>query len=385
MVTTKTAGLGDNFYVNGYDLTGDLSSVDTISSPMSPIDVHSIGQYAYQRLGGLRDGALSFTSFFDATPAVATPGVPLTTVPVVSTYSYGVMVTVTGAVTSVKINGVESFAVASPAVPGSQQAVRNNTGALVNVTVTAGTVTAVIVNGFQVGSGAGVYPLQPGQLITLVYSVAPTWAWANGGSTYQLPAYGTIILGYSSAPTWNWFVLGQEHTALGNLPSADQICTYARGAALGNPACCMVAKETDYNPSRDASANLTVKVDWVANAFGLEWGYQLTPGLRTDIAVTTGPAYADVAGTAFGCQAYLQLVDLVGTNVDVSITHCATVGGTYTLLTDFGSLTAVGAVRNVVSNTTAVNQYLKVVTTGTFSFATFSVIFVRNQIAGQLF
>jgi hypothetical protein len=383
---TKTSGLGDNFYVNGFDLSGDLASIDTISSPLAANDVTAINQYAYNRIPGLRDGAMSFTSYFDATPPVSTPGVPASTVPVTSTYSYPIQVTINdGGVTHVFINSVDSLAVATPAVPNSQVPVRNTTGALVNVTVTGGTMSAVIVNGFTVGAGAGVYPVYPGQLITLVYTVAPTWAWANGGSTYALPAYGTISMTYSSAPTWNWFVLGQVQTALSGLSGNDQICSYIRGSALSNPAACMVAKQTDYDPTRDASANLTLKVDWVANAYGLEWGYQITPGLRTDITATTGPVYTDTAGTAYGAQAYLQLVELVGTNVDVSITHCTTSGGTYTTLMDFGSLTGVGAVRQTVSNTTTVNQYLKVVSSGTFSFATFCVVFVRNLQPGKAF
>jgi hypothetical protein len=384
MAGTKTAGLGDNFYCNGYDLSGDLSSVDTISSPMAPMDVTALNQYGHHRVNGLRDGAISFTTFFDAVTTVSNPGVPASTVPYVSTYSFQVSATLTGGTyTHVFINGVESYVPVAPAVPNTQVPVRNNTGAVLNVTISGGTMSQVLVNGFQVGTGAGVYPLMPGQLIVLVYSSAPTWSWANASSTYQIPAYGTISITYSSAPTWNWFALGQEHNALAGLSGNDQVCTYARGAAIGNPGACMVSKQTDYNPTRDASANLTVKCDWMANAYGLEWGIQLTQGLRVDTAALVGPAYTDVAGTAFGAQAYLQLVELVGTNVDVSITHCTTVGGSYTTLMDFGSVTGIGAVRQATAtNTTQVDQYLKVVTTGTFSYAAFSVVFVRNPIAG---
>jgi hypothetical protein len=123
-----------------------------------------------------------------------------------------------------------------------------------------------------------------------------------------------------------------------------------------------------------------------ANAFGLEWGKQLTNGLRVDNGPTTG-AFFDQGGTgtAFGAQAYLHIIELVGTNVDVTITHCATSGGSYTTLMDFGSQTAIGGYRQSVSNVTTVNEFLKVVTAGTFTQVVFALNFVLNPIAGVVF
>jgi len=62
---SKTSGLGDNFYVGGYDLSGDTAALDTISGSIAPIDVTAINQYAFQRIGGLRDGHIEWTSFFN--------------------------------------------------------------------------------------------------------------------------------------------------------------------------------------------------------------------------------------------------------------------------------------------------------------------------------
>ena len=383
----KQSGLGDQFYANGYDLSGDISSVDTISSPMTPLEVTTLGNFAHSRVGGLRDGMISFTSFFDVTSTVTTPSFPATATPVTSSYNFPVNVTVTGGtITSITINGVESYAPATPAVPANSFPVTNTTGAIVTVTISSGTMTSVVINGSKVGSGAGVYQMKPGDVIYMLYTVAPTWAWTLGAATYVLPPLGTIEFAFTStAPTWHWFAQGQEHNALAGLTGNDQVCTYMRGSAIGNPAACMVSKQTDYNPTRDNSANLTVKVDWQANAYGLEWGQQLTQGLRADITGTTGPVFDGGAGTAYGAQAYLQLVELVGTNVDVEIDHCTTSGGTYASLIDFGSQTAIGGWRAVVSNTTTVNRYLQVTTTGTFTLATFAVVFVRNMAAGKQF
>jgi hypothetical protein len=146
---------------------------------------------------------------------------------------------------------------------------------------------------------------------------------------------------------------------------------------LLNPTYCVNGKQINYDGTRDNTGNLTAKVEVQANAYGGEWGKQLTAGLRSDTTGTTG-AYVDDngAGSTFGAQAYLQLVELAGTSVDVKVQHCTTSGGTYSTLIDFGSLTAVGSAR--VAATGTVNRYLEVVTSGTFTLATFAVAFTRN-------
>jgi hypothetical protein len=282
-------------------------------------------QRAFQRLKGLRDGMMAFTTFMNVNfPAVTTPGVPATTVPVVSTFNYTVKVTITG-----------------------------------------GTMSNVVINGVSVGTGAG---------------------------TYILPAFGTITLTYTVAPTWNWFSLGTEHDILKTLPSADLICSYFQGvtfsvSSIGQPAASMVAKQTSYDPTRDNTGNLSFKVNAQANSFGLEWGVQLTSGLRVDNGPVTG-TFIDL-GTPnpqlFGCQAYLHLIELVGTNIDVTVTHATTSGGSYTTLLDFGSQTAIGAFRQATANNVNVNEFIKVVTAGTFTQAVFGVNFVRNPVAGVVF
>jgi hypothetical protein len=240
----KQSGLGDNFYVGGYDLSGDISSVDQLSGGPALLDVTPINAFANVRIGGLRSADWQFTSFFE---------------------------------------------------------------------------------------------------------------YASTGQ-------------------------GTEHNALSALPRADVIASYFRGTTLLSPAACLNGKQVSYDPTRDNTGNLTLKVEIQSNGYGMEWGKQLTPGLRTDTTASTGTAQDDNgAGTTFGAQAYLQLVSLTGTSVDVTITHSTASGGTYTTLVDFGSLTAVGSVRAVAAGT--VNRFLKVNTAGTFTSAIFAVTFVRNQAA----
>jgi hypothetical protein len=75
----KQSGLGDNFYVHGYDLSGDINSLGTISGGNAPFDVTGIDKSAYERIGGKRDGNIEFTSYFN--PATDRSHLRLSTLP----------------------------------------------------------------------------------------------------------------------------------------------------------------------------------------------------------------------------------------------------------------------------------------------------------------
>lgn len=172
---------------------------------------------------------------------------------------------------------------------------------------------------------------------------------------------------------------------LQTLPTADEIASYFRGTAIGNPAACCVAKQVGFDPTRGTDGSLTLKTSLQANGFGLEWGKQLTAGLRTDTTATAGTALDNAAGTSFGCQAYLQVTAFSGTSVDVILEH-STDNVSFSTLIDFGSQSAIGASRATVSNVTTVNRYTRASTsTGTFSSITFAMVIVRNLTAGQVF
>jgi hypothetical protein len=79
--------------------------------------------------------------------------------------------------------GVIPTTVTTPGVPTSNTPVTNATGQPVNVTITGGTMTAVVVNGTTVGVGAGTYQVPSGGTITLTFTVAPTWNWIGAGTT----------------------------------------------------------------------------------------------------------------------------------------------------------------------------------------------------------
>lgn len=246
----KTSGLGDQFYVDGNNISGDVGSVDNVSAPQVLLDMTGIDKFAMERVGGLRDGNMKFTTFFNAA---------------------------TGKVLSV----------------------------------------------------------------------------------------------------------------LKTLPRTDRIATYFRGTAIGNPAASLPAKQLNYDGKRATGGAYTFSAEAQANGFGIDWGNQLTAGMRTDSAATNGTGYdygATIGSTSFGWQAFLQFNVLTGTDVTVKIqdsadgvTFADLAGGAFAQVTT----TTPQAQRLAVGGVATVRRYVRAstVTTGGFTVATFAVQFTKNLAA----
>lgn len=73
----KTSGLGDNLYVGSNDLSGDIGSISRVGGSIGLLDVTSINQLAYERIGGTRDGGIDFNAWMNKTGA----HIPLSTLP----------------------------------------------------------------------------------------------------------------------------------------------------------------------------------------------------------------------------------------------------------------------------------------------------------------
>jgi hypothetical protein len=246
----KQSGLGDNFYVHGYDLSGDINSLGTISGGNAPFDVTGIDKSAYERIGGKRDGNIEFTSYFN----------PFT---------------------------------------------------------------------------------------------------------------------------------DRSHLRLSTLPTTDVHLYYARGTTLGNPAACMVGKQINYDGTRGDDGDFKFSVQAQCNAFGLEWGRQMTAGKRTDTGAANGTSVDFTTGsTTFGLQAYLQVFSFTGTDVTVKLQESSdngagdafadVTGGGFTQITSGPTVERIATASNQT-----VERYLRVVTatTGGFSSLVFAVMVCRNDTA----
>lgn len=111
------------------------------------------------------------------------------------------------------------------------------------------------------------------------------------------------------------------HEKLSALPRTDVILTYCRGTTLGDPAASLVGKQVSYDPSRGDDGMLTFAVSAQSNGYGIEWGRQLTAGIRTDTAATNGASVA-MPGTPF-----VQLPGSTGNTITTPDTAALDVAG----------------------------------------------------------
>lgn len=61
----KQAGMGDNFYIAGIDVSGDIASLSKVGGGPALLDVTAINASAMERIGGQKSGEISFNSFFN--------------------------------------------------------------------------------------------------------------------------------------------------------------------------------------------------------------------------------------------------------------------------------------------------------------------------------
>jgi hypothetical protein len=69
----KQAGMGDQLYVGGYDLSGDVGSLGSVAGGPAALEVTAIDKSGFERLGGLRNGQVEFSSFFNDAAGAAHP------------------------------------------------------------------------------------------------------------------------------------------------------------------------------------------------------------------------------------------------------------------------------------------------------------------------
>lgn len=180
--------------------------------------------------------------------------------------------------------------------------------------------------------------------------------------------------------------VGQSHDILSALPTSDVILTYLRSTVLAAPSAVLNAKQSNYDGTRGNDGSFTFAVEGLGNAYGLEWGKQLTAGVRTDTGATSGTGVDFGTGsTAFGGQFYLQVTAFTGTDVTVKIQESSdngagdawadVTGGAFTVVT------GITAERIQTARGLTVERYLRVVTTtsGGFASASFQVTGIRND------
>lgn len=166
----------------------------------------------------------------------------------------------------------------------------------------------------------------------------------------------------------------RAHLVYKALPLTDRMVTvvHPSGEAWN-----VIAKQGGYDPTVAADGAITTAVNVMANSYGLEVARALTAVPLTQGAAGNVASVDFGAGAAFGAQFHLQVLAFTGTSATVKIQSSSdnavgdpfadVVGGAFTAAT--GRTTQ----RLETARNQAIERYLRVVTTGTFTNLVFLV------------
>lgn len=91
----KTGGMGDSFYLGGFDVSGDINSLGKIGGGPAALPATNITQSAEARMGGVRDGGIDFVSYWNPGPEANAAHTVLSALPtadVIASYFRGTAV-----------------------------------------------------------------------------------------------------------------------------------------------------------------------------------------------------------------------------------------------------------------------------------------------------
>jgi len=403
---TKRSGLGDNFYIGGYDLSGDVGAVNTIADRTGLLDATGIDKSGRERMSGLASGEISFNSFFNDAAGQAHEALK----GLVKTDRIAMWLKGDPAVPPVAIS---SSSVASPTVittatdhgltTGDTVLITGHTGSTPDIngyhtaTVTAATTFTIPVNVTVGGTGG---------TVTLVFT-----------SGKQSASMVAKQINYDPARTADMGLIATVQ-CLSNPDSASE-----RGTGLQFTRAITAGKRHDTSATNGVGVDdgaqadpVTITSSSVANptvittaaAHGLTTGDIIviaghsgsTPDINgiwtvtvltsvtftIPVEVTTGGTggTSTLISTRYGLSAYLQVFAFTGPSVTVTFkessddgvtdAYAAVTGGAFTAVTS-----APGQEFIETSRTLVVERWLRVDTSGTFTVATFAVTYFRYK------
>jgi len=167
----------------------------------------------------------------------------------------------------------------------------------------------------------------------------------------------------------------RAHLVYKALPLTDRLITVAHPDS--GEAWNLMAKQGNYDPTVAADGSLTCAVGAMASSYGLEVARLLTAVPTTQTGAGSVASVDFGAAGAFGAQFHLQVLAFTGTSATVKVQSSSdngagdafsdVTGGTFTAAT--GRTTQ----RLETARGQAVERYLRVTTTGTFSNLVFVV------------
>ena len=182
---------------------------------------------------------------------------------------------------------------------------------------------------------------------------------------------------------------GGSHAAYSDLPTADDVATYvAYTPAIGVPSYSCIGKQLNYDGARAQDGGFLLNVTVESNGYGGAWGFLATAGKRTDSAATSAASVTaldqlSASPGAFGLVMFVHVFSIGSGTPTIKLQESSDNGAdAYADVTGAttGVVTAPSALR-VATGSIAVERYLKVVTTGTFTNLVFAVQVYRHRIA----
>lgn len=176
---------------------------------------------------------------------------------------------------------------------------------------------------------------------------------------------------------------GAAHPTLKVLPTGQVIATYLRGTGIGSAGASCIARQTNYDGTRGDDGSLTYAIQLLSDTTGVQWGEQLTAGIRSDTTATNGTALDAGAASTFGFAAFLHVFSFTGTNVTIKLQESSDngVGDAFADVAG-GGFTVVSSApqaQRIAATPANLERYVRVVTTGTFTQCSFAVVLTRHQ------
>lgn len=316
---SKSSGLGEQFFISGYDLSGDVGSLSNVHGGPSLLDVTAINKYAHERLGGQVDAGLGFNAWFNDATAQAHP--VLSALPTGLVHIMYVHASTIGAAAACMISRQINY-----------DPTRGQDGSL-----------SFAVEAHNMGTG-----MEWAQMLTLGKRTDTA---ATNGASHDGGAIQATAVAISTSSVANPTVITTTTPHL--LTTGDSV---------------VIAGHSGSTPTVNGSYTVTVTG---ASTF--------TIPVNVSVGGTGGTVTR--TNTAYGLSAYLHVFSFTGTDVTVKLQDSAD-NSTFANLTGgaFTAVTAAPTVERIATTTTRqVRRYLRAVTTtsGGVTSVTFAVAYMR--------
>jgi hypothetical protein len=238
---------------------------------------------------------------------------------------------------------------------------------------TSGMNMRVFIDGYDIANDVQSLSRIGGGPAVLEYTGVDKEAFERGGGRRDGAIEATTYFNPEAIATGG--TADRAHVALRTLPTTDRLVTVVH--IPSGEAANLVAKQINYDPSIANDGAFLLGVSALGNAYGLEWAKMLTAGKVTQGGAGNLASVDFGAGFAFGLQAHLHVFAFTGTSATVKLQQSSDNGGADAFADVVGGAFTAATGRTTqrieTARNQAVEQYLRVVTTGTFTNLVFAV------------